>query len=204
MLKQNQTTIIYLTGRPGVGKYTIAKMLAKNYGFIVCDNQLINNPIFELLQYDGYAKIPDFAWKSIGRIRTEIFDFLTKVPESNYVLTNNLYEYHGDRRLYEQVKKMAEARGSLFVPVRLLINQDEHLKRGTNPNKRERWKSIDPHDVYDETPLLSIVHPHLFELDVSNLSPEYVAETIMNHITILRRNEHGTTNLDDKKNTINY
>jgi len=55
------TTIIYLTGKPGVGKYTIAKELAAKYGFIVCDNQLINNPIFELLQYDGYAKIPDFA-----------------------------------------------------------------------------------------------------------------------------------------------
>ena len=36
------TTIIYLTGKPGVGKYTIAKELAAKYGFIVCDNQLIN------------------------------------------------------------------------------------------------------------------------------------------------------------------
>jgi dephospho-CoA kinase len=41
------TTIIYLTGKPGVGKYTIAKELAANHGFIVCDNQMINNPIFE-------------------------------------------------------------------------------------------------------------------------------------------------------------
>lgn len=55
-MTQPTTTIIYLTGKPGVGKYTIAKELAANHGFIVCDNQLINNPIFELLQYDGYAK----------------------------------------------------------------------------------------------------------------------------------------------------
>ena len=48
----NKTTIIYLTGKPGIGKYTIAKELAKSHGFIVCDNQLINNLIFELLQYD--------------------------------------------------------------------------------------------------------------------------------------------------------
>lgn len=183
MLKQNKPTIIYLTGKPGVGKYTIAKMLARNYGFIVCDNQLINNPIFELLQYDGYAKIPDFAWESIGRIRAEIFDFLIKkVPENNYVLTNNLYEDDGDRSLYEQVKKMAETRGSLFVPVRFLINQDEHLKRVTNPKRRERWKSIDPQDVYDEATLLSIIHPHLLVLDVSNLSAGKVAKEIIDHI----------------------
>ncbi len=85
---KNNTTIIYLTGKPGVGKYTIAKALASDYGFIICDNQLINNPIFELLQYDGYTKIPDFAWDSIARIRTEILQFLAKVPQNSYVLTN--------------------------------------------------------------------------------------------------------------------
>ncbi|SPM44701.1 Uncharacterised protein [Orientia tsutsugamushi] len=42
------TTIIYLTGKPWVDKYSIAKELAAKYGFIVCYNQLINNPIFEL------------------------------------------------------------------------------------------------------------------------------------------------------------
>ena len=179
---QNDTIIIYLTGKPGVGKYTIAKALANNHGFILCDNQLINNPIFELLQYDGYAKIPDFAWDSIAHIRTEIFEFLTKLPQNDYVLTNNLYEDDGDKRLYEQAQDMADKRGSLFVPVRLLISEDEHLKRVTNPNRRERWKSIDPQDVYDKTPLLSIVHPHLLTLDVSQLSAEMAAKEIANHI----------------------
>ncbi|NDB85447.1 MAG: hypothetical protein EB127_22500 [Alphaproteobacteria bacterium] len=185
-MTQPTTTIIYLTGKPGVGKYTIAKELAANHGFIVCDNQLINNPIFELLQYDGYAKIPDFAWECIGNIRTWIFKFLTKETSKSYVLTNNLYEDEGDRDCYEQVQNMAEARGSLFVPVRLLIDQDEHLRRVVNPNRRDRWKSMDPQDVYDETPLLSISHPNLFSLNVSNLSPAEAAEAIMNHIKELR------------------
>jgi tRNA uridine 5-carbamoylmethylation protein Kti12 len=180
------TTIIYLTGKPGVGKYTIAKELATNYGFIVCDNQLINNPIFELLQYDGYAKIPDFAWECIGNIRTQIFKFLTKETRNSYVLTNNLYEDEGDRDCYEQVQNMAETRGSLFIPVRLLIDQDEHLRRVVNPKRRERWKSIDPEDVYDETPLLSITHPNLLALNVSNLNSEDSAQAIMNHINELR------------------
>ena len=37
------------------------------------------------------------------------------------------------------------------------------------------------------TPLLSIVHPHLLELNVSNLSPEDAEEDIMNHIKSLLR-----------------
>lgn len=181
------TTIIYLTGKPGVGKYTIAKELASRHGFIVCDNQLINNPIFELLQYDGYTKIPDFAWEAIGNIRRCVLTFLAKEKHNSYVLTNNLYEDSGDKVCYAEVVYMAEKRGSLFVPVRLLIDQNEHLNRINNPNRRDRWKSIDPQDVYDETPLLSIIHPNLLELDVSNLSAEKAANAIATHTKGLTR-----------------
>ncbi|HJD62051.1 MAG TPA: hypothetical protein LFW14_00310 [Rickettsia endosymbiont of Degeeriella rufa] len=41
-------------------KYTIAKELSKS-GYIICDNQLINNPIFALLEYDGFKEIPELA-----------------------------------------------------------------------------------------------------------------------------------------------
>ena len=180
------STIIYLTGKPGIGKYTIAKELAKHYGFIVCDNQLINNPIFELLQYDGYARIPDFAWDAIAKIRTEILKFLVKVPNNNYVLTNNLYADEGDQNLYRQVQHMAETRCSLFVPIRLQITQDEHLKRITSSDRRSRWKSIDPSDVFDTTPLLDISHNNLLVLDVSNLDSRDAAKNIIKHIDRLR------------------
>ena len=43
--------IIYLIGYAGTGKYTIAKELEKS-GYVICDNQLINNPINALLNYD--------------------------------------------------------------------------------------------------------------------------------------------------------
>jgi hypothetical protein len=105
-----------------MGKYTIARKLSDNYGFIICDNQLVNNSIFELLQYDSHAKIPEFAWDSIARIRDCIFEFLTKIPNKSIVFTNNLYEEEGDRKLYQQIEKMSLVRGSLFVPVRFLKN----------------------------------------------------------------------------------
>lgn len=70
-----KTKIVYLIGKPGVGKYTIAKELAKN-GYIICDNQLANNPIFTLLNYDGFSSIPEYAWDEIAKIRTVLFDFI--------------------------------------------------------------------------------------------------------------------------------
>ena len=182
MIKDNKTKIIYLTGKPGVGKYTIAKELSSRHGFIVCDNQLINNPIFELLQYNGYDKMPDFAWDVIAKIRLEVFDFLSKSTKNSYVLTNCLADTPEDRQIYEQVKQMAEARGSLFIPVKLEITKEEHLKRLTRPERIERWKSINPSDAEDNGSLISISHPNLFSLDVSNLSQKDAADAIMNHI----------------------
>jgi len=137
------------------------------------------------LQYDGYAKIPDFAWDTIARIRAEVFDFLAHHTKNSYVLTNCLANTDEDRQLYKQVKQMAEARGSLFIPVQLEISKEEHLKRLTRLERRERWKSIDPSDAEDNGPLISISHPNLFLLNVSKLSPEDAAEAIMNHIKIL-------------------
>ncbi len=168
-----------------MGKYTIANELAKKCGFIVCDNQLINNPIFELLQYDGYAKIPDFAWEAIERIRTEIFDFLTKISENSYVLTNCLADTEKDRELYRKVKNIAEKRGSLFVPVQIRVNKQEHLTRLTRPDRRKRWKSIDPQDAEDNGPLIAISHPNALEIDASALSSEDAAQAIINHIKCL-------------------
>ena len=131
---------------------------------------------------DGYAKIPDFAWEAIGNIGRCISTFLIKERHNSYVLTNNLYEDAGDKVRYAEVVYVAETRGSLFIPVRLLIDQDEHLRRVTNISRRDRWKSIDPQDVYDETPLLSISHRNLLELNVSNLSVEGAAEAVMSHV----------------------
>ena len=173
--------ILYLIGNPGNGKYTIAKELAKK-GFIICDNQLINNPIFTLLNYDGFSEIPESGWNAIGNIRQAVLDFISITESQNYVLTNCLYENEGDRQCYEQVKSVASQRGSLFYPVKLLLSEDENVKRITEPSRRARWKSIDPQDIYQNGPLLTIEDPNLLELDISQLSAVRAAKIILEHI----------------------
>jgi DUF438 domain-containing protein len=180
------TVVIYLIGRPGTGKYTISQELSKSE-FIICDNQLINNPIFTLLNYNGFAKIPEFAWVAIEKIRKIILNFLSEKHDGNYILTNALAEKRYDHKIYNQVKRMAKKRGSLFVPIKLAISQEENVKRITEPSRRLRWKSIDPQDAHSRGSLIMIKHSNLLELDVNDLSAVEAAQKILDHIRNIQK-----------------
>lgn len=172
------TLILYLIGRSGSGKYTIAKQFEK-YGFKIVDNHLINNPIFSLLDLDSVTPIPDFAWGTIGQIRTSVLDFMSKEYKNNYVLTNELLEDEGDHQCFKQVQEMAERRGSLFVPIRLRISQKENARRIQMPERALRFKSTRIDDIAYEKPLIQINHPNLIDIDVNHLTAELVAQQIM-------------------------
>jgi hypothetical protein len=178
------TTLVYLIGRPGTGKYTIATELAKS-GYIICDNHLINNPVFSLLNYDGFSDIPPYAWNTIGRIREIIFDFLIRERHNSYVLTNVLNDDEGDRNLYHQVKNVATARNSVFVPVKLLISQEENIKRIQNIDRQNCYKSRDVKDTDPEQKLLQFSHPNLLEVDVTTLTACEAANIILEYVSIL-------------------
>ncbi len=179
-VKKIMTNIVYLIGKSGSGKYTIAKELAKQ-GYIICDNQLINYPIFSLLNYDGFTPIPQFVWKIITQIRDGIFTFLSQETINNYVLTNVLGDVEQDYKIFKQVEQMALNRNSLFIPVKLSISIEENIKRIQNKERLLRYKSIDPEDVYKQN-LINISHPNLLELDVSNSLAIEAAKKILLHI----------------------
>lgn len=180
------TIIIYLIGRSGSGKYTIAKELAK-YGYRVVDNQLINNPIFALLDLDGVTPIPEAAWDKIAQIRTHVFDFISQEHKHNYVLTNELLEDEGDRRLFKQVQEMAESRGSLFVPVRLHLSKEENARRIQMPERALRFKSTKIDERVFKKSMINISHPNLLDLDINNLPVDVAANQILKTVSNLSK-----------------
>ncbi len=84
-------TVLYLIGRSGIGKYTIANQF-KKYGFKIVDNQLINNPIFSLLDLNNEAPIPDLTREFTSQIRSSVFGFISKEKTHDYILTNELLQ----------------------------------------------------------------------------------------------------------------
>jgi len=182
---QNPTYLIYLIGKSGVGKYSVATELEKN-GFILCDNQLINYPVFSLLKYDGLTPIPEQAWDTIAEIQSSIYAFISRESTHNYVLTNVLGEIPKDHQIFSTVQRLAQKRHSIFIPVKLSCAIDENIKRIQNPDRKKRYKSIDIQDVYSQE-IINITHPHLLELDVTNFKPIDVAIRILEHAASLEK-----------------
>lgn len=176
---------LYLIGFAGTGKYTIAKEIAKS-GYKIVDNQLINNPIFSLLDLDGITPIPEKAWASIEGIRKAVLNFVSQDQKSNYVFTNELYEVEHDRVIYNQVKGAAEKRGSLFVPIKLTASLKEREKRITNPERLSRFKTINLAEIQKQQEVIKIDHPNLLEIDVTNLSATEAAATILRFVQSIK------------------
>lgn len=182
-----KNTIIYLLGFPGTGKYTIAKEICKQADFKLVDNHLINIPLFTLIENDGKTLLPHRIWDNIGRIWEAVMDTIVHIspPHYSFVLTNALTEQgQGDRAWFERVKGTAEQKKALFVPVRLSCSVEEMEKRIVQPERKIRMKEINPESPKrnaENYTVLTTDHPNLLNLDVTSLTPQEAAATILNH-----------------------
>lgn len=182
-----KNTIIYLIGHYGVGKLTIAREICTKTDARLFDNHLANNVIFSLIRADGRTPLPEGVWDMIDVIRGQALLAMEKLapPEFSFVLTNCLFENDPpDRVTYEQVKGVAERRGSVFVPVLLTASDAAHAARIGTPERAARLKHTDVASAQDKrriTDLLAIVHPNRLDIDTTDLPPAEAARLIIEH-----------------------
>ncbi len=187
-----RNTIIYLLGYAGTGKYTIAKELCRIAPeFRLVDNHLINNPLFTLIHADGITPLPPRIWENVGKIWDAVIDTMIHISPSDYsfVLTNALSDSDKDVAWFYEVEDMARQRNAIFIPVVLKISLDEHKRRIVSPDRITRMKEIDPNNPARYAAadnLIKPVHPHLLTLDVSSISAEQSAQSILNHIKTIK------------------
>jgi hypothetical protein len=181
-----ENTIIYLIGFAGVGKYTIAQHLAAIEPFKIVDNHYILNPIFNLLEQDGVTPLPPKVWDRAMQVRLAVLATIGDLSPTrwNFAFTNELLGDASSQELYSQVLEVAKARGSRFVPVRLVCDIEEHVRRVTRPERRERMKSVDARDARTkhDFELFQPRHPHTLTLEVTHLSAEESAWRILEHV----------------------
>ena len=182
-----KNTIIYLLGHEGVGKYTIGKELAALTGAKLVDNHSINNPIFSVIHTDGKNTLPSGVWHRVRQIRAAVFETIATIspPEYSFIFTNASTGRPKDIVVYNQILEVATLRSSLFVVVRLACDTEEITKRIVRDDRKARYKSTDALAAKyrsENEQVYNPPHEHVFNLDVSILSPEDTAKAIVSFI----------------------
>ena len=149
------SAVYYLIGLPGVGKYTVASAMARlaaerGQRLVVVDNHYVNNVIFGLVGVDGRTPLAPAVWARVAEV-AEVAEIVFTTVETlsprgwSFVFTNYLdHSSAEDHRWYRRVRQVANARGSRFVPVRLVCEPDELCRRVASPERSGRLKLVDP------------------------------------------------------------
>ncbi len=190
-------TVFYLIGLPGVGKFTVAKAMARlaaeaGQQLVVVDNHYVNNPIFGVIDTDGSKPLAQAVWDRVAEVGEAIFTTIETLSpqEWSFVFTNYLAQGEpGDWRWFQRVRRLAKVRSSQFVPVRLLCDTDELCRRVTSLERRERLKLVDPAVVRElarTKPPLMPDDQDVLTVDVTGTGPDETAQAILKHTRGLR------------------
>jgi hypothetical protein len=184
--------VVVLLGLPGTGKFTIAKELRDQYEGLardvrVIDNHYTANVVFGVLPLvDGYRAIPPETWDHVAKVRAAVWDAIIDLssPETSFVFTTDITTREGAGHA-DQYRRVAAARGSVFVPVRLLCEVDELARRIVSPERRDRSKWLDSEGVrrkHAVDTVLELNDAAGLTLDVTSTPPGRAAELIRTHL----------------------
>lgn len=186
-----ENTIIVLIGFAGTGKFTIARDICDRTGAKLIDNHLINNPIFKVVNADGVSPLPPGVWDKVKKVRTTVYEAIRELspPEMSFVFTIELIDGKpGEQEAFDDLEKLAATRKSLFLPVRLICDVEELVRRVVNPARIQMIKSISPAEARRKSESESVLnssHPHTLTLDVTEKTPGESAESILHHLVEL-------------------
>ncbi len=170
--------ILELAGLPGVGKYTIGRVLAEALNARLVDNHTIANPALVSTPFGS----PEF-YDMVRAVRDLVFDRLQMLPPTtNIILTSapsrSLARW---RELQVANKALAANRQTPLLGVHLRCSAEERERRIRMTDRALLRKITDPeilNDGFKRVVLLDHCDRTL-DLDVTSLVPSQAADEII-------------------------
>ena len=188
---QLDNTIIVLIGFAGTGKYTIGRELCEQTGAKLIHNHLINNPIFQVVDADGIKQLPFGVWNKVKAVRAIVYEAIRELspPELSFVFTIELFESSpGDHEAFDNLEQLAAARGSMFVPIRLICEVEELCRRVSHPARVGMIKSLSSDEARRKSATESVLarnHQHEFTVDVTKTTARESAAVILQQLQMI-------------------
>lgn len=176
--------IIHINGMPGVGKFTVAKLLAEKLNARLIDNHLLIDLVLTICER-GSAKYISM----LKKLMDVVLEQIAENPNQTFIFTNALAaEFAEDKERFDQIRCFAEKHEIPFVQILLNCDLGENKKRIVSENREAKGKLIDA-DELEKLQKYTIYHPPTefsFEIDSTNLSAKIVAEKIIGLIDFER------------------
>lgn len=176
--------IVYLVGPPGVGKYTVGKLVAERLSAKLLDNHFWSNPIFEVVEPDGRA-LPAGVWDRANAVMSAVLETVALYGPAgrNYVFTHAVSDPGGhplDWVIAGQLLWVAERRGASLLVVRLACGEEQLRERISRDERRQRFKTTDAGQAHSLASLgpFPINHEWVLDLNTSGLSAADTADRI--------------------------
>ena len=182
--------IVYLIGPPGVGKYSVGKLLAELMPAKLLDNHYWCNPVFEIIEPDGRTPLPPAVWDRTNAVLTAVLETVATLapPDRNYVFTHAIWDDGGhplDFMIAGQILSVAERRNAKALVVRLSCRATELSGRIAAEERAKRLKTTDVSQAERLARLepMNLNHGWIVDLDTTELRPEAVADFVMAEIS---------------------
>lgn len=179
-----KNVIVYLVGPPGVGKYTVGKLVAERLSAKLLDNHFWSNPIFEVVEPDGTA-LPAGVWDRANDVLSAVLETVARFgpAERNYVFTHAVSDPGGhplDWVIAGQLLWVAERRRASLLVVRLACGEEQLRERISREERRQRFKTTDVGQAQSLAALgpFPISHDWVLDLNTSGLSAADTADRI--------------------------
>ena len=179
-----ENLIVYLVGPPGVGKYTVGKLLADRLGAKLIDNHFWANPILEVVEPDG-RPLPAGVWDRADDVLSAVLETVARFGPAgrSYVFTHAVSDPGGhplDQIIAARLLWVAERRRAHLLVVRLACGEDQLRDRISREERGLRFKTTDASQARALAALapFPIVHDWILDLDTRGLDPAAAADRI--------------------------
>ena len=173
--------IIHLNGMPGVGKLTVAKLLAEKINARLIDNHLLIDLVLSLCER-GSAEY----FSLIKKINDVILAEIAGKPDQVFIFTNALAaESANDRERFEQISQFSNKNGITFVQILLSCDLEENKRRTVTESRKLKGKLTDADELAKLHQNYTIYHPpneFSLEIETTKHSAETVAEQIKTYL----------------------
>lgn len=183
--------IIHLNGMPGVGKLTVARLIAQHLDGRLIDSHTIYNVAFSLTAFQS----PEF-YSLVRAVRDVAYERIAAMPpDIPVVMTNALGQSPWGEENWQTILDLAKRRNSPMLAVTLTCSPDENIRRMASPERAYLRKLTDPAKTRSGgTDRMERDADALLRLDTTNQTAEETADRILRWIETAASAETGTGN----------